>query len=142
LGYKDTYKAIFDQVKTVLEGISNIETVQIAEKFRPAKLPMAVVNPTEGEFSKIGGTLGAKQLHNVLTFDVICLVRTTEPDDWFEDVLTITGAVVDAVLADRKLNNLVRDCWPILHSPGEIRTASKLYYGGIVRFAAELFYAP
>lgn len=142
MGYKDTYKGIFDQVKSVLEAISDFETVQVAEKFRPAKLPMAVVNTTESEFAKVGGTIGGKQLFNTITFDVVCLIRTTEPDDWFNDILTYTGEVVDAILADRKLNNLVRDCYPILHSPGEIRTGTSLYYGGVVRFAAELFYSP
>jgi hypothetical protein len=49
--------------------------------------------------------------------------------------------VVDAVLADRTLGHVVRDVVPVGFSPGEIKFKdNKLLFGGIVRFAAVLWF--
>jgi hypothetical protein len=51
-------------------------------------------------------------------------------------------SVVDAILADRTLNGKVKDCIPASFEPSQIRMVNKLYYGGVIRFKALLYYSP
>jgi hypothetical protein len=142
VGWKTSYQAIFTALKTLLEADSNIERAFTGEQFRLTKLPMAIVNPGETTFTPGGLVGGTRQFQVELYFDVLCLVRETEPADWFAEVMTVTGAVVDVLNADRTLSGTVKDCYPVFHAPGEIRTADKLYYGGVVRGFARFFYSP
>jgi hypothetical protein len=70
------------------------------------------------------------------------MIRETEPSNWFTDIVSIMGDVVDKILSDRTLNSAVKDVLPTFFSPGEIRTQGKLYYGGVVRFEALLLFTP
>jgi hypothetical protein len=70
------------------------------------------------------------------------VIQEYEPTDWFEDVISVMGDVVDAVLADRKLAGKVKDCYPVGFAPGEIKFQDKLLFGGIVRFRAVLWFEP
>jgi hypothetical protein len=81
-------------------------------------------------------------LENHVTFSVIVMIRETEPSDWFADIISPMGDVMDAIIADSTLNGTVKDVNPIFFSPGEIRTQGKLYYGGVVRFEALLLFTP
>ncbi|MCD6528766.1 hypothetical protein J7L06_00540 [Candidatus Bathyarchaeota archaeon] len=137
MGYYKSYKAVFDAVRTVLSGISSIKQVNVGEQLKVGSLPLAVVNPEETEITQvdIGGLI-----QNKINFTVIIVVRETEPEDWFEDVVSVMGDVVDAFLADRTLNGTVKDLSPTFFTPGEIRFTSRLYYGGAVRFTALLLY--
>ena len=139
MGFYASYKLVFDQVKTALENVSSLKQVVLGERFKLHTLPLAIVNPGDTVISQaeIGTVLECR-----LGFDVIVVVRSTEPQDWFQDVLTVMGDVVDALVADRTLNNAVKDVRPASFVPGEIRFAEKLYYGGLVGFEALLFYSP
>jgi len=139
MGFYDSYKAVFDRVRSVLQGVSSIKQVVLGERFRLQQLPLAIVNPGETGISQAEiGTL----LQCSIGFDVILVVRSTEPEDWFSDVLAVMGDVVDALLADRTLGGAVKDVKPVTFTPGEIRFTEKLYYGGLVGFEALLFYSP
>ena len=140
MGFKTSYKAIFDALKVLLEDNSDIERAFTGEQFRLTKLPMCIVNPGEMTFEPAGLVGGTRHFQLELFFDVVCIVRETEPKNWFDEVLTVTGAVVDVVHANRTLTNTVKDCYPVFHAPGEIRIRNKLYYGGVVRCVAKLFY--
>jgi len=137
VGYYEFYKAVFDAVKSVLNGIASIKQVNVGAQLRVRSLPLAVVNPEETEVTQanIGGLL-----QNTVNFTVIIVVRETEPEDWFEDVVSIMGEVVDAFLEDRTLNGTVKDVTPSFFAPGEIRFTNRLYYGGAVRFTALTYY--
>ena len=139
MGYYEAYKSVFDAVKDVLSGITNIKQVNVGEPLKIRSLPLAVVNPEETEITQanIGGLL-----QNKINFTVIIVVRETEPEDWFEDVVSIMSEVVDAFLTDRTLNGTVKDLSPTFFAPGEIKFTNKLYYGGAVRLTALLFYKP
>jgi len=139
MGYYESYKAVFDQVASAIETVSGINQVVIGERFRIQSLPLAIVNPRETRIvqAEIGDLL-----QNMIEFDVFLIVRETEPDDWFTDVLDPLGDVLDAILADRTLNGTVKDVIPTLFSPGEITFQNRLYYGGLARFSALMFYTP
>lgn len=137
--YYDSYKAMFDQLKAFLQTLSSIKNVVLGENFKVGDLPMAVINPEPTDISQ--GAFGTI-LENKITFSVILMIRETEPTNWFTDIVSIMGDVVDKVLSDRTLNGTVNDVLPIFFSPGEIRTQNKLYFGGVVRFEALLFFAP
>jgi hypothetical protein len=68
------------------------------------------------------------------------MIRETEPSNWFTDIVSVMGDVVDKILADRGLNGTVKDVIPTFFSPSEIRTQGKLYYGGVVKFSALMFF--
>jgi hypothetical protein len=99
LGWKTSYEAVFTALKTLLEANSNIERAFTGEQFRLTKLPMAIVNPGETTFTPGGLVGGTRHFQVELFFDVLCLVRETEPADWFAEVMTVTGAVVDVLNA-------------------------------------------
>ena len=139
MGFYDAYKAIFDQFKTVLGTISSLNSVVVGRVSRPKTLPVAYVYPLESEIEQanIGETL-----LNRLNVEVMVVIRETEPEDWFTDIVPIMGEVVDVVLADRSLAGSAKDVVPTLFSPVEITLMERLYYGGVIRFQVQYFYTP
>ena len=139
MGYYETYKAVFDQVKSILEKVEDLKQVFLGESLKLSDLPVAIINPTETTVSQaeIGDLL-----ENEVTFDVVVVIREMEPEDVFEELVKPLGKDYDAILANKTLNNTVKDVMPIFFSPGEIRFRNKLYYGGVVRFTALLYYSP
>jgi len=137
--FNDSYKAIFDQVKTYLEAVSSIKAVVLGEQFKVTELPLAVVIPEPTEISQ--GAFG-KLLECRITFSVTLIIRETEPANLFTEIMAIMGDTIDKILSDRTLNGTVKDCIPTFFSPYEIRTQGKLYYGGVVRFEALLLFTP
>ena len=100
---------------------------------------MAIISPdpTDIEPAAFGN-----MLDNNIRISIAILIRETEPANWFTDIVPIMGDVLDKILADRTLSNTVRDAIPTMFSPGEIRTGGKLYYGGVVRLRALMFFTP
>ena len=139
MGFYETYKAVFDQVKSVLENVEDLKQVFLGESLKLINLPVAIINPSETTISQ--AEIG-DMLENEITFDVIVVIRETEPEDVFEELVEPLGKICDAILADRTLNNTVKDVRPTFFSPGEIRFRNKLYYGGVIRFTALLYYSP
>ena len=139
MGFYDTYKAVFHKVKQTVSAISGIQKTVLGERFKLTSLPLAIINPggTRIEQAEIGSMLSL-----TISFDIILVIRETEPEDWFDDILQPMGAVVDAILADRTLAGACKDVKPIAFMPGEIRFTEKVYYGGLITFTAFLFYAP
>jgi len=126
-------------VESALNNVSSINQVNKGEQLRVSKLPLAIINPEDMEVTQ--ATLGTR-LECVINFTVIIVVRETEPENWFTDVVSVMGDVVDAVLSDRTLNGSVKDVAPTVFMPGEITFRSRLYYGGAVTFAALMYYSP
>jgi hypothetical protein len=137
--YYDAYKAVFDRVKANLETVSSIKAVVLGEQFRLTELPLAIVNPEPTEISQaaFGGILD-----NKIGISIVLMIRETEPSDWFTDIITVMGDALDKILSDRTLNNTVRDVIPTVFGPGEIRTQNKLFYGGVLKFQALMFFTP
>ena len=123
----------------MLTAISGLKQVVKGERFKVTKLPLAVINPEEVPIEQ--GVIGTMLSCDVY-FTVIVICRETEPEDWFADVISLMGDVMDAVLADRKLSSTVQDCIPVGFTPGEITIQGSLYYGGAIRFRALLHYTP
>ena len=138
--YYDAYKPVFDRVKTDLEALSTtIKKVVLGEQFRVTELPMAIISPDPTD---IGQAVFGTTLDNKVNMSVVLLIRETEPTNWFTDIVSVMGDVVDAILADRTLNGKATDIFPTLFAPGEVRTSGKLYYGGLVKFRATMFFTP
>jgi hypothetical protein len=135
--YYEIYKAVFDRVKADLEAISSIKTVALGEQFKATNLPMAIINPEETEISQ--ATFGSILANNI-NFSTVLVIRETEPTNWFTDIVSVMGDALDKILTDRTLNGTVKETTPTLFSPGEIRTQGKLYYGGVIRFRALMFF--
>ena len=137
--YYDVFKAVFDRVKADLAAVSSIKSVVLGEQFKVADLPMAIINP---EVTDISQAVFGSMLENKIGFTVVLMIRETEPSNWFTDIIGVMGDAMDKILADRTLNATVNDVIPTFFSPGEIRTQGKLYYGGVLRFEALLFFTP
>jgi hypothetical protein len=105
-------------------------------------LPKAVIN---AEPSPVGQAAMDELLEVKVRGSVILVIREYAPKDWFTDVISVMGDVVDVILADRTLGGVAFDCCPTGFSPGEIRFSEvedKLFYGGVVRFEAVVHYEP
>ena len=137
--FYDVYKAPFDKIKTVLEATGTIKQVVLGEQVRVTQYPYALINaePSPIQQGALGDLLKAS-----IKFSVVLIVRETEPEDWFTEVIKVMGDAVDAVLADRTLGGKVQDCIPTAFAPCEIKMQNKLFYGGAVHFEAWLFYEP
>jgi hypothetical protein len=138
MGFYTPYKAVFDAVKAAITTKVTIKTVVLGEQFSVGGLPKAIINaePVPIEPLEMGGTLNVK-----VNFSVVLVILEYEPKDWFTDIISVMGDVVDAVLADRTLAGTVKDVTPAGFAPGEIRFQDKLFYGGVVRFQAVMWYA-
>jgi len=139
MGFYTNYDAVFDAVETKLNTVSSIKQVNRGEQLRVSQLPLAIINPEETEIAQ--ANIG-DMLECYVGFSVIVVVRETEPENWFSEVVSVMGDVVDAVLSDRTLNSTVKDVIPTFFAPGEITFRSRLYYGGVVRFTALMYYLP
>src|SRR4030067_443989 len=97
MGFYTDYKAVFDAVKTALETKSAIKTVILGEQFSLGALPKAIINaePSPVKPLEMGGTLDVK-----VNFSVVIMILEYEPKDWFTDIISVMGDVVDAVLAE------------------------------------------
>ncbi len=146
MGFYADYKAVFDAVKTAIEGKSTIKTVVLGEQFTVGKLPKAIINAEPSNDIKpleMGDTLDVP-----VNFSVVLVILEYEPKDWFKDVISVMGDAVDAVLADRTLGGKAQDCFPTGFAPGEVKFTDKqgkpdkLFYGGVVRFQAVMWHAP
>ena len=139
MGFYASYKPVFDAVKTAVSTKSSIKTVLLGEQFTVGSLPKAVINATQCSISpiEIGKTLGVK-----INFEVIAVILSLEPKDWFDEIISVMADVADSILADRTLGGKANDCYPTLFMPGEIKFANKIYYVGIVGFTAEVWYEP
>ena len=140
MGFYTKYKAVFTAIQTAIATKSaTIPTCVLGEQFTPGALPKAIIN---AEPSPIGQATMGTYLEAKVRGSVILVIRDYEPDDWFSDIISVMGDVMDALLKDRTLNGAVFDSTPTGFSPGEIKFQNKVYYGGIIRWEATLHYAP
>ena len=166
--FYDSYKAVFDAIKAALvyvpavpevpavpahdevpevpaipgvpaHGVAELKTVLVGEQFTLDGLPKATINPIPGPITSASND----GLLSVLVRGVITVaIQEYKPKDWFIDVIKPMGAVVDAILADRTLGGAAQDCVLTGFAPGEVKFRDKLFYGGVVRFRAEVWHAP
>lgn len=139
MGFYTSYKAVFDQLEATISAIASIKQTVTGEQFKISSLPLAIINPEDTNVTQ--GEIG-DLLECAVGFSVTIVVRETEPEDWFADVVSVMGDVVDAILNDRTLNGTVKDAIPTFFSPGEITFKNRLYYGGLIRFSALMHYTP
>ena len=171
--FYDSYKVVFDAIKTALVyvpavpevpavpahdevpevlhvaavpayGVSELKKVLVGEQFTLDSLPKATINPIPGPITPASND----GLLNVLVRGVITVaIQEYKPKDWFVDVILPMGAVVDAILADRKLGGACKDCVTTEFAPGEIKFKDaagkdRLLYGGDIFFEAKLWFKP
>jgi hypothetical protein len=148
--FYDSYKSVFEAVKSILvyvsaqgetpaKGVEALKSVVLGEQFTYGDLPKAVINAEPSPIAP--GEMG-NMLDVSLSFSVVLVIQEYEPSDWFEDIISVMGDVVDAVLADRTLGGKLKDCFPVAFAPGEIKFQDKLLFGGVVRFKGVLWFAP
>ena len=159
--FYDSYKAVFDAIKTALvyvpavpahdevpevpaHGVPELKTVLVGEQFTFDWLPKAIINPVPGPI----GNLSNDNFLSVVVRGVITVaIQEYKPKDWFIDVISPMGAVVDAILADRKLGGACKDCVTTEFAPGEIKFKDaagkdRLLYGGDILFEATVWFSP
>ena len=171
--FYDSYKAVFDAIKTALvyvpavpevpavpahdevpevpavpgvpaHGVPELKTVLVGEQFTLDMLPKATINPLPGPI----GILSNDNYLTVIVRGVITVaIQEYKPKDWFTDVIKPMGAVVDAILSDRKLGKTCKDCITTEFAPGEIKFKDaagkdRLLYGGDILFEATVWFSP
>jgi hypothetical protein len=100
MGFYAVYKAVFDAVKTAVEAKSAIKTVVLGEQFTVGSLPKAVIN---AEPSPVGQAAMGELLEVKVRGSIILVIREYAPKDWFVDVISVMGDVVNALPANRTL---------------------------------------
>ena len=138
MGFYDLYNNVFVAVKNSLENVSTIKQVNLGEALRLQNLPLAVVSPRETSLER-----GAFQnvLNVRISFDIVIIIRETEPSNWFDEIISVMCDAFDALMADDTLNGAVKGLTPTLFAPGEITALNRLYYGGLLRFEAFALYS-
>jgi hypothetical protein len=139
MGFYTPYKTVFDAVKAAIATKATIKTVVLGEQFTVGGLPKAIIN---AEPASIGPAEMGAMLDVKINFSVVLVILEYEPKDWFTDIISVMGDVVDAVLSDRTLAGAAKDCIPTGFAPGEIKFQDKVFYGGAVRFQAVMWHAP
>ena len=154
--FYDSYKAVFDAVKTNLEfvatvpavpahdeepevpgvpahGVASLKSVVLGEQFTYGNYPKAIINalPSPMTPSAVGSRFEVQ-----VNFSVVVVIQDYEPKDWFVDIIKPMGDVVDAIIADPSLGGVCRFVYPTSFSPGEIKFKEKILYGGQVSFSA------
>ena len=135
--YHTFYEGIYDAVKAAVDGVAALNQVVCGERFVLQDTPCAIINPGEVAIEQQDA---GPALYCGISIEVVLIIRENEPDDWFDDVVEILGAILDAVIADRSLGGLVLDIMPVRFAPAEIRIQSRLYSGGVVTFMALAVY--
>mgnify|MGYP000035212137 FL=1 len=138
MGFYDLYNNVFIAVKNCLENVSSIKQINLGEALRLQNLPLAVISPRETSLER-----GAFQhvLNVRISFDVVIIIRETEPSDWFDEIISVMCDAFDALMSDDTLNGAVKGLTPTLFAPGEITALNRLYYGGLLRFEAFTVYS-
>jgi hypothetical protein len=156
MGFYECYSAVFDAIKTALEyvpavppegedpgtpasGVESIKTVVLGERFTVGDLPKAIIN---AEPSPMGQAAMGDLLEVKVRGSIVLVILEYEPEDWFENIISVMGDVVDALLADRSLGGICFDLTPTGFSPGEIKFQEKTFFGGVVRWEAILHHEP
>ena len=125
-------------------GVPELKTVLVGEQFTLDRLPKATINPLPGPI----GILSNDNYLTVIVRGVITVaIQEYKPKDWFTDVIKPMGAVVDAILSDRKLGKTCKDCITTEFAPGEIKFKDaagkdRLLYGGDILFEATVWFSP
>ena len=128
------YDGVFDAIETLVGAVTGINQVVNGKKFVLKKTPCVVVNPGEFDMdSEMGGGRNVK-FTVVARWELIVVIRETEPDDWFDEVVSKMGAVLDAFVADPEVGSTLIDSTPMKFSPGSVELGGKVYYGGTIRF--------
>ena len=136
--HESAYKPVFTAVETMLGTVTSIKKVVLGEQFRVAKLPMAIINPGRVVLEH---HLVARTWRVTVGVQIVVIIRETEPDDVFEDITAKLNSILDTLLADETLAGSCKGLSVTEMDAGEIRFRNKLYYGGVVRFDAFLFYS-
>jgi hypothetical protein len=139
LGFCARFKAFFDAVKVAIETKSAIKTVVLGEQFTMGQLPKAIIS---AEPSPIKQTIQGDIIEARVRGSILLVIMSNQPKDWFANIISVMGDVVDALLEDRTLGGAAFDCTPAGFTPGEIKFKEASYYGGEVRFEAVIHHEP
>ena len=121
------------------QGVEAVKTVVLGEQFTVGGLPKAVIS---AEPAPIGQAAMGEVTETKVRGSIVLVILDYEPKDWFDDIISVMGDVVDALLADRTLGGVVFDSTPSGFAPGEVKFKEKTFYGGVVRWEAVLHYEP
>ena len=97
------------RMKFLLRALQSIKTVVLGEQFTHGNLPKAIIN---AEASPIGQASMGDFLEARVRGSIVLVIREYEPEDWFTDIISVMGDVVDALLADRTLGGVCFDSSP------------------------------
>ena len=136
MGFEAVYTAIFDDLNDTIEALSSIEQVIYKTEGRGAikGLPCVFINPGRWALDPVDrenvASLGTYALD--IRGQLVVIIRESDPDNWFEEIISPISDIVDAIFADQTLGGTCALAWPIEGGPGDINFNNKLYYGGSI----------
>ena len=137
MGFKAEYTAIFDDIEETIKALPSVKQViykEASNKFKLKKFPCAMINPGRFRLDPSDGTLVADVSDYCLDIrgEIIVLIRESDSDDWFDEIIDPIADIVDAIFADQTLGGTCLIAWPHEGGPGEITVQNTLYYGGSI----------
>ena len=129
---------VFAYVKSQVENLSSIKSVNVGEQIRIGQMPYGIINLDPSPCRDVAQNV----IQVELTFTIVIVIREAAPENWFTDIVSPMCDAVAAVLKDRSLNQTVKNVSLVNFAPMEIKFNNRLYYGGAVRFTALMHYLP
>jgi len=136
MGFKAVYTAIFDDLEATIKALSSIKQVIYKKEGRGVirELPCVFINPGRWLLEP-ADSMNVASL-NTYALDIrgtlVVLIRESDPDNWFDEIIDPISDIVDAIFADQTLGGTCDLAWPNAGGPGEVTLNNKLYYGGSI----------
>ncbi len=134
--FKAEYTAIFDNLHDTIKALKSIKQVIYKKEGRGVirKLPCVFINPGRWLMEPADGENVASVDNYALDIrgQLVILIREGDAENWFDEILTPIGDIVDAIMAGPTLGGTCMRAWPNAGGPGDINFQNKLYYGGSI----------
>ena len=136
MGFEADYTAIFDDLEATIKALSSIKQVIYKAEGRGIirELPCVFINPGRFTLDPADSVLIADVGNYALDIrgELVVLIRESDPENWFEEIISPIGDIVDAIFADQTLGGTCLIAYPSEGGPGEVTMSNKLYYGGSI----------
>lgn len=141
MGFEANYTAIFDYLDAMALALSSINSTLYKEannKFKLKKLPVAMINPGSWRLDPADSVIIADVDNYALDVrgEIIILIRESDSDEWFGEIIGPISDIVDAIYADQTLGGTCLVAWPHEGGPGQITVQNTIYYGGSIGIRA------
>ncbi len=141
-GFASWLGDLFGAIEAKAATVTGINQVVNGEKWALTKPPTVVVNPKKITTSGVDQDLGASTRTFVVQWELVVVVSTAEPNDWWGDVVTPLGALADAFIGYGTLGGKALGSELVDVEIGSVPISGAAYSGGVLRFESLATWTP